>query len=173
MGTPVGNAISCCSKATGALISCCWRCWHLVPLAHQMLGAPPGLRALLLCKEFWMCQSYDTFSVSSKAQCHTLRQEGGNSCHLLYIGHDRFCFGSQISDTNNLSSVRKRKLSRSKNEWKTQYYHLNHYFAPTSKAGIHKFISSANIYWEPNMCQHLSSSKHHLPLTIWWGAFLM
>lgn len=74
VGLTIGNGISYCSKAPGTLISCHWRCWHLVPLARRMLGDVPGLQALLLCKEFWMCQSGDTFSVSSKARCHTPMQ---------------------------------------------------------------------------------------------------
>lgn len=46
----------------------------MLPLAHWMLEALPALQALLLCKWFWICQSHDTFSVSSKVQCHTLMQ---------------------------------------------------------------------------------------------------
>lgn len=60
-------------------------------LAHGAPGtldarSPASAQALLLHKCFWICQSHDTFSVSSKVQGHTLMQRRSKpalSCFAL------------------------------------------------------------------------------------------
>lgn len=48
----------------------------------------------------------------------------------------------------------------------------NHRFSVTAKEVIHKFISSANLSWEPSMHRRPSSSKHRMLVIVWGGVFL-
>lgn len=69
--------------------------------------------------------------------------------------------------------MRQWELSRKEKDWKAQDYTLNHRFPVMVKAVIYKFLSSANLSWEPCMCRHPSSSKHCLLVIVWGGVFLM